>query len=87
MYHITQYSYDRAKELGVEIKPSRRKYKKIDVYENGKKIASIGDVRFGDYPTFIKEYGQKYADMRRLLYHTRHKKDSLGERLALKILW
>lgn len=87
MYEITKYTFDKAKELGVTVKPSRRKHKKIDVYEDGKYIKSIGDIRYGDYPTFIKEYGQKYADMRRLLYHTRHRKDTLGERLALKLLW
>lgn len=50
-YKISQYSLDRAKELGVIIKPSRVKNKKIDVFKDGIKVASIGDVRFTDYAT------------------------------------
>lgn len=86
-YHITPYSYKKAKELKVEIRPSTVKNKKIDVYEFGKKIASIGDVKYGDYGTFLKTKGKKYADMRRLLYHTRHTKQTPNELLAKYILW
>lgn len=50
-YKISQYSLDRAKELGVIIKPSRVKNKKIDVFKDGIKVASIGDVRYTDYAT------------------------------------
>ena len=53
MYQITEYSYRKAKDLGVEIYPSKRKYKKIDVYKNGKFITSIGDIRYKDFPTFL----------------------------------
>jgi hypothetical protein len=41
----------KAKELGVTIKPSTQLHKKIDVYKNGRKIASIGDKRYKDYTT------------------------------------
>ena len=34
---------ERAKTLGVEIKPSTRKNKKLDVFKQGEKVASIGD--------------------------------------------
>ena len=87
MYQITPYSYKRAKELGVEIRPSTVKGKKLDVYENGRKIASIGDAKYGDFPTYLKEYGKKYADMRRLLFHTRTTKDTLKNRLVKYLLW
>ncbi len=50
-YKISQYSLDRAKELGVIIKPSKVKNKKIDVFKDGIKVASIGDVRYTDYAT------------------------------------
>ena len=50
-YKISQYSLDRAKELGVIIKPSRVKNKKIDVFKDDIKVASIGDVRYTDYAT------------------------------------
>ena len=45
MYPITKYSFDRAKKLGVTIKPSTLKNKKIDIYKDGKKIASVGGVK------------------------------------------
>jgi len=88
MYQITDYSYRQAKILGVEIKPSTNKTKKIDVFKYGKKIASIGAIGYKDYPTFIKEKGKAYADERRRLYHIRHAKDkSLNGYYAKKILW
>ena len=49
MYRITEYSKQKAKELDVEIKPSTRKHKKIDVYKNNKLVASIGDKRVMKY--------------------------------------
>ena len=51
MYVITKYSLDKAKKLGVEIVPSSVKNKKIDVYKNGIKVASIGDSRYTDFAT------------------------------------
>lgn len=75
MYEITSYSQQQAKKLGVEIKPSSNKKKKIDVYKDGKKIASIGAIGYGDYPTFIKTEGREYADKRRQAYKKRHEKD------------
>jgi hypothetical protein len=51
MYVITKYSFDKAKRLGVEIVPSTVKNKKIDVYKNGIKVASIGDSRYTDFAT------------------------------------
>ena len=37
-YAITNYTYKQAKKLGLQVKPSTNKTKKIDVYKNGKKI-------------------------------------------------
>jgi len=51
MYVITKYSFDKAKRLGVKIVPSTVKNKKIDVYKNGIKVASIGDSRYTDFAT------------------------------------
>ena len=88
MYQITEYSYRKAKDLGVGIYPSKRKYKKIDVYKNGKYIASIGDIRFMDYPTFLAKEGREIADKHRKLYHARHRNDDgVAGKLALVILW
>lgn len=77
MYVITDYTKQRAKKLLVDVKVSTKKNKKIDVYKNGKKIASIGDSRYFDYPTYVISKGKKYADERRRLYRIRHKGENL----------
>ena len=87
MYHITEYTKQRARALGLEVKPSTVKDKKIDVFHKGKKIASIGNIHYKDYPTYLLTEGKEVAEERRRLYHIRHTKDTLGERLALHLLW
>lgn len=74
-YSITRYTYQRAKELGVTVKPSTIKGKKIDVFKGGKKVASVGALGYGDYPTFLKKFGKEFADRRRKAYKFRHEKD------------
>ena len=89
MYHITKYSYDQAKKLNVEIKPSSNKKKKIDVFKNDKKIASIGAIGYDDFPNFVIKKGLEYANQKKKLYKLRHKKDlnSKNGFYANKILW
>ena len=90
MYSIKSYSKKRAAELGVKIKPSTRSGKKIDVFKNGKKIASIGAKGYNDYPTFKEKYGKKFADERKKAYLARHKKNIIKNTpgyYAAKILW
>ncbi len=92
MYKITQYSYDQAKKLNVSIKLSTVKNKKIDVFDrDNKKLVSIGDIRYKDYPTYILEKGIEFANERRRLYRIRHKDDlkKIGSPgyFANKILW
>lgn len=89
-YNIKPYSYHQAKQLSVDIIPSTRKNKKIDIYKSGKYLYSIGDIRYNDYPTYIQMKGQEYADKRRLLYHRRHENDNVSGTAgyyALRILW
>jgi len=86
MYEITEYTKKKAKEIGCEVKPSTNPKKKIDVYCDGEKVASVGAVGYSDYPTYLQK-NKVLADKRRELYHMRHKKDSLGEYLALWLLW
>jgi hypothetical protein len=75
-YRITSYTKGRAKALGVTVKPSTVKGKKIDVFnKKGDKLASIGAIGYGDYPTFVKTKGLDYADSRRHMYKIRHEKD------------
>ena len=91
MYKITNYTYKKAKQLGVKIKLSKNKTKKLDVYKNNKKIASVGANGMNDYPTYIQKNGLKYAKTRRRLYKIRHNKDRHAKWsngwLADKLLW
>jgi hypothetical protein len=74
-YTITKYTYKQAKRLGVTVKQSTNKTKKIDVYKKGKKVASVGAQGMADFPTYMKLKGKKYAQTRRKLYKMRHEKD------------
>lgn len=87
MYHITEHTRDKAKQIGVEVKLSTNPKKKIDVFHEGELVASIGATGYSDYGTYLKEKGKAYADKRRELYHKRHTKDSLGEYLSRVLLW
>lgn len=91
-YKISQFSFKNAKKLNVTIKPSTRKNKKIDVFDKtGKKLVSIGDIRYKDYSIYIKEKGKVFADNRRRLYRIRHGrfKNNVGTAgyYAYRILW
>ena len=78
-YLITQHTKNNAKRLGVVVKPSINKNKKLDVFKkDGKtKIASIGSLGYGDYGTFIKKKGKEFANKRRKAYKSRHQKNRL----------
>jgi hypothetical protein len=90
MYRIKKYSKEQAKKLGVEIKPSTATNKKIDVFKDGVKVATIGDIRYKDFPTYLEE-NKELAEQRRRLYKIRHKKDlnnvNSNGWYADKILW
>jgi len=90
MYNITDYSFKQADKLGVDIKPSSNKKKKIDVFKKDKKIASIGAIGYKDYGTYLK-IDKSLADKRRELYKIRHKKDrkvkGSNGYFSDKILW
>ena len=74
-YQITQYTREQARKLGVTVKHSTNPRKKIDVFKNGEKIASVGGMGYGDYPTYMRTHGKEYADERRRLYKIRHSSD------------
>ncbi len=90
-YAIKQHTRNQAKKLGVQVKPSTVKNKKIDVYKEGKKVASVGHKDYKDYPTHMKESGKKWADKRRELYKERHEntrhKEGSNSFYADKLLW
>lgn len=74
MYQITDYTKQKAKQLGVSVKPSNTKGKKLDVFQDKKLISSIGAINYMDYPSYILKEGKEYADKRRKLYKARHEK-------------
>ena len=92
MYQITQYTYDKAKQLGVQVCPSKKKKYKLDIYDSeGDFITSVGAAGYLDYPSYTRERGKDYADERRRLYKIRHQKDreKAGSRgwFADHLLW
>jgi phage gp16-like protein len=97
MYKITKYSFEQAKKLGVTIKPSNNQDKKIDVFnKKGEKVASIGALGMGDYPTYMRlekegKVEKGTAMKRRKLYKQRHESDrhtkGTNGFYADKILW
>lgn len=95
MYRIKQRTYRRAKALGVEVKPSSVKGKKIDVYRGGRKVASVGALGYADYPTYLQmEKAGKVkpgtAEMKKKSYKARHldrKKKGTPSYYADQLLW
>ena len=82
MYDILDYTKKRLSKINdklntdkITIEQSTNKDKKIDVFINNKKVASIGAIGYKDYPTYTKEKGKMYADGRRKLYYRRHSKE------------
>ena len=76
MYEIKQYSYDKINELNEKIgkpvyfiKPSIDK--KIRVYKFQKLIAEVGAKDMGDFPTFLEEKGEEFANKRRDAFYSR----------------
>ena len=77
MYLITNYTREQAKKLGVNVKLSSKKEKKIDVIKNNVVIASVGATGYSDYPSYIRTHGLEYANKRRKLYKIRHNDDRI----------
>jgi hypothetical protein len=58
----------KAKKIGVTVRPSETRGKKLDVFKNGNKVATIGDLNYEDFNT--------HGDVeRRRLYKLRHEKN------------
>jgi hypothetical protein len=54
--------------LPTSIEISTIESKKIDVFKDSKRVASIGATEYSDYPTYVISKGIKYANERRRLY-------------------
>lgn len=94
-YKILPYTKHKAKSLGLEVKPSRNRKKKIDVFKGDEKIGSIGAIGYYDYPTYLEmektgEVEKGTAENRRKLYKKRHTdrhKKWTPSWLADQLLW
>ena len=89
MYEILPYTQRQARRIGVEVKPSRKIDKKLDVFRGGEFISSIGSKGMGDFPTYLRTKGKEYADERRRLYHLRQADGPVDSPayLAKRLLW
>jgi len=89
-YRISSYTRSKARSMGVEVRPSSVKGKKIDVFRHGKKVASVGALGYNDFTTFSRK-SPSLAKERRRLYHLRHNKDEhkVGSPgyYAARLLW
>jgi len=74
IYNPTARQKKNAKRIGVQIKPSANKKKKLSVFKNGVKVADIGANSYLDYSIYISEFGLNYANDRKRLYKLRHQK-------------
>ena len=91
MYTISKQQYDLAKELGVNIYPSDKKNKKIDIYDaDGVYYTSIGDKRYNDYFIYLST-SRELAEKHKKAYLARHRKElySIGSRgwFSAILLW
>ena len=88
-YKIEPKQRENARKLGVKIKSSTRKGKKIDVFnQNGNYITSIGDINYLDFHKYRKIDPREALTRQRsyLKRHGKKKKGSTGY-YANKILW
>lgn len=90
-YRVTQYTRERAAEIGVSVRASTRTGKKIDVFRDGRLVASVGGAGYSDYPTYMQTHSKSYADERRRAFYARHAKSIAVVRspawYAAKLLW
>lgn len=94
-FQISDYHRRKARRLGVNINYSKTKGKKLDVFNDGKKVASIGAGGYWDFISYLKaeqegRFPKGHAEKRRKLYKMRHKdenKPGTPGYYALNILW
>ena len=90
-YKIRKQTLIKAKDLGVEVVPSTKKNKKIDVLRSSDEIVSIGDSRYEDYHTYLEKEGQEVANDKRSAFRKRHdcsnKKKGTAGYYVCSLLW
>lgn len=92
MYRITSHTRKQAKRYKVVVKRSKRQGRKIDVFRNGKMVASgLGALGYTDYGTLLSKGKKEEALRRRRAYRKRHAKSAtkMGSRgwWSYHLLW
>lgn len=96
MYKISRATKNKARKLGLTVLRSTNKNKKIDVFKDGVKIASIGAYGYADYHIYkrLEKRGKVEkgtANKRRKAYKARHEKyrhkKMSSSWLADQLLW
>jgi hypothetical protein len=82
MYKITEHTKNRLNDLNkklntdkINIDLSTNKNKKLDIFIQNDKVASIGSLGSSDYGTYLESHGKDYAESRKKLYFQRHSKE------------
>ncbi len=90
-YNISLHTRRAAKRLGVSVKSSNKKGKKIDVFKNGKYLLSVGAIGYDDYGTLLAKGKNELAEKKRKAYKARHQqyRNIRGTKsyYADKLLW
>lgn len=94
-YRIKARTRSRARMIGVTVKPSSSKGKKLDVYKKGEKIGTVGATGYKDYPTYLElekkgKVPKGTAAKKKKQYKARHvhrKKRWTNAWLADQLLW
>lgn len=74
-YVVSSKTKAKAKELGVTVKTSKNPKKKLDVFKDDKKVASVGASSYDDFHTYTKKKGKDFAKKRQSAYRSRHAKN------------
>lgn len=70
-YRISTYTRKQAARLGVTVRLASNPAKKIDVFKDGHKVATVGACGYKDYPTFLREDGKEVANRKRNAFKSR----------------
>lgn len=83
-YDISEGSHEKAELIGLVLKSSTRKLKKIDCYDifTQQYRFSIGDIRQPDYYQVLKKEGIMSACNLRRAYRIRHRYDKTYEQFV-----
>lgn len=81
-YTILPIMHQKARRLGLRLRPSRCAAKKIDAIDREGRVVSFGGRGYADYHVYKRTHGLDHARKRRRLYKIRHATDRRRRRDA-----